>query len=348
MKIYNHMSPLPPNLRWLSILLHTVILASRLLAPSTTIKPLFSRIQDRSSSPSDSMARRQADQIYAGLWSSSASSVHVSCVLDLQTAEKPAVNQHIENKLTAHGFQTGDLLGSQAARARLNRMIQELKTEASHSNIFTRTLAQGEPVGDVDRAIHQLISLTQHNRSKRARRDVESRHRREAELRHRYSQPHSVQPGLVAPVSQSGPAPTDRQTPYLSPDLSPAPSERLIFVYSEGEPNPDMFALRETVSAASQTASAYTDYQFAVFKSMVADRLAPRILDWSNLTGELDGLYPKCDCQSAFAMICGSSPGSRPHIILKGLRALTAPTICRPQPNSRFKSFRGPYMSDDS
>lgn len=112
------------------------------------------------------MGRQQPSHIYESLYGSSASDFHVRSVLQISKGKKGLVKSHIEGKIVAKGIEAGELLRSTAAKVKVTEIIEELKTEAIYHGVFNKALVLGEPFKDVNRAIHQLICITQHARNK--------------------------------------------------------------------------------------------------------------------------------------------------------------------------------------
>jgi hypothetical protein len=272
------------------------------------------------------MPRLQPPETYEYLHSSSSSDVHYRSVLQFSRDAKPAIVLHIEGKLIAQGINEGDKLGSNASRAKIDLIVEGLKTEPNYRAIFNKALIAGEPLEDVNLAIRQLVQGVQHQVNKRGRGQQKAAQRRQNDTQNALSPFLQAQP-YPSTTCDPNPQPVSREpNPILKQGYSvsfPPPKERLVLLYIDGEEVCHAFSLNDLVSKEHEAASDNSDFQFSMLKTKMETQLKSRVLDWSHLTAKIDDFQIRCDCQDAFKLICRNGTAQQPHIVLKGLRVLT-------------------------
>jgi hypothetical protein len=274
------------------------------------------------------MPRLARASSYELLHSPSVTATVIMDVLQMTLVEKTNVTNTILDKLESRGIAITDSCGTGSKKAHINEIVEELKTEAKHRDVFNRALNAGEDTAEVDFAIQRLI-LNKHNvRKKRGRRVNVKNEPQSAILRNISSSTTDSASSLSVPSSSivsapnQGPTTTDRHPLELkhTSSASPPPTKRMILVYIEGEDFPEMITLSKAISPECRGTSDFPNFQLSVLKANIEERLAPRIIDWSQLMTEVKNVQVKCSHQDVFAYVCEEEEQQR-HIVLKGLRA---------------------------
>jgi hypothetical protein len=253
-------------------------------------------------------------------------------VLQITNKEKKSVELTILDKLQSRGIVATDICGSDVKKAHLNEIVEELKAEEKHHALFNRAKNAGEDVVEVDYAIHQLILNAHTQRKKRQKRidakaEIQAATQQDNYARNTKSASFlSRPPTSITPTLNQGPRTIDRHSPEFKHESSARtpPKKRMVLLYIDGETFPEMITLSKAISAEPGAVSDSTNLQLSVLKANIEERLAPRIIDWSRLTTEINGIQMKCSHQEVFAFVCEEAEQQQ-HITLKGLRVLAAP-----------------------
>lgn len=93
----------------------------------------------------------------------------------------------------------------------------------------------------------------------------------------------------------------------------------MILVHIDGMKGPGLFNMSDAISGEPKAASDSPTPQLSVLKANVEERVAPRIVDWSEATTEMYGRLVCCTHQEDFALVCAVTE-EQLFLTLRGLR----------------------------